>query len=115
MSEQTQKLREAFRIAVDHIDMGALEISHCKDAALILETLAMPTEPVVNQQLTGEQPVGALPKLPEPDLSFEDGKDQWGYTAYAHAYSADQMQAYGTECWKAGYKHGKRVQYLDSN
>lgn len=31
----SQQLREALRIAVDHIEMEALRISHCKDAALI--------------------------------------------------------------------------------
>lgn len=34
------ELLEALRIARDHIDMDALEISHCKDAALIRAAIA---------------------------------------------------------------------------
>ena len=108
MSEQTQKLREALQYAEACLtNKLSTRTKHEYALDLIHEALAMPTEP--------SQPVGELPKLPEPDLSFEDGEDQWGYPAYAHAYSADQMRDYGTKCWKAGYKHGKRVQYLDSN
>lgn len=40
---ENQKLREALQVARDHIDMDALEISHCKDAALIRQALALPT------------------------------------------------------------------------
>lgn len=35
-----EKLMDALRIACDHIDMGALEISHCKDAELIRAALS---------------------------------------------------------------------------
>ena len=44
-----EQLMEALRIAHGHIDMGALEISHCKDAELIRAALAQQpatTEPV---------------------------------------------------------------------
>lgn len=37
-----QVLRDALRLACDHIDMGALRISHCKDAAAIEQALAAP-------------------------------------------------------------------------
>lgn len=32
---EAKRLREALALAVDHIDMDALRISHCKDAAAI--------------------------------------------------------------------------------
>ena len=47
---ENQKLREALQVARDHIDMDALEISHCKDAALIRQALAMPTAVPVGEQ-----------------------------------------------------------------
>ncbi len=37
---ENEALREALRIARDHIEMDALEISHCKDAAMIRAALA---------------------------------------------------------------------------
>ena len=37
----------------------------------------------------------ALPPLPEPDVGWVDGTDQYGYATYDHAYSAEQMKAYG--------------------
>ena len=40
---ENQKLREALQVARDHIDMDALEISHCKDATLIRQALALST------------------------------------------------------------------------
>ena len=38
--EDAQGLREALALAHDHIDMSRLEISHCKDAALIRAALS---------------------------------------------------------------------------
>jgi hypothetical protein len=37
------ELLEALRVARDHINMGALEISHCKDAALIRAAIVKAT------------------------------------------------------------------------
>jgi hypothetical protein len=42
MTDQNQLLREALRVARDHIDMHSLEVSHCKDAALIRAALSHP-------------------------------------------------------------------------
>ena len=39
LEAENQRLREALRIAHDHIDMNALRVSHCKDAATITATL----------------------------------------------------------------------------
>jgi hypothetical protein len=41
---------------------------------------------------------GDLPKLPEPECAYEDGKNEWGYTDYSHAFTADQMREYGRAC-----------------
>lgn len=38
-----------------------------------------------------------LGPLPEADVMWEDGKDQWGYAEYSHAYSAEAMHAYAAE------------------
>lgn len=35
-----------------------------------------------------------LPPLPEPEVMWVDGKDQWGYDAHEHAFSADQVRTY---------------------
>jgi len=32
--------------------------------------------------------------LPEPDVSWQDGQDQYGYVTYDHAYSAEAMHAH---------------------
>ena len=49
-----------------------------------------------------------LPPLPEPDVSWVDGKDQYGYDEYSHAHSdaatlnyADQAVAAEREHWQA--------------
>lgn len=39
LEAENKRLREALRIAHDHIDMNALRISHCKDAATITAAL----------------------------------------------------------------------------
>ncbi len=39
LETENETLREALRIARDHIEMDALEISHCKDAAMIRAAL----------------------------------------------------------------------------
>lgn len=39
LEAENQRLREALRIAHDHIDMNALRVSHCKDAATITTAL----------------------------------------------------------------------------
>ena len=49
MAEQNRVLREALRLAWDHIDPSALRISHCKDAAQIEAALALPV--VVDKHL----------------------------------------------------------------
>lgn len=41
-----QEMRQALRIARDHLDMGALRTSHCKDAAAIESALGAPSAPV---------------------------------------------------------------------
>ncbi len=41
---ENEALREALRIARDHIEMDALEISHCKDAAMIRAALTLAGE-----------------------------------------------------------------------
>lgn len=38
-----------------------------------------------------------LGPLPEPDVSWVDGKDKWGYDDYSHAYSAEAMKAYAAQ------------------
>ena len=43
LEAENQRLREALRIAHDHIDMNALRVSHCKDAATI--TAALESKP----------------------------------------------------------------------
>lgn len=43
LEAEVQRLREALRIAHDHIDMNALRVSHCKDAATI--TAALESKP----------------------------------------------------------------------
>lgn len=53
---------------------------------------------VVGLATTEQEPTG-MPELPEPD---EMG-DRW---LSSHVYTEDQMQTYGEQCWKAGYKHG---------
>jgi protoporphyrinogen oxidase len=35
-----------------------------------------------------------LPPLPEPDIQWVDGRDQYGYDTYDHAYSAEALRAY---------------------
>ncbi len=45
MTDQNQLLREALRVARDHIDMHSLEVSHCKDAALIRAAISQPAQP----------------------------------------------------------------------
>lgn len=40
---QRDELLEALQIARDHIEMGALEVSHCRDAALIRAAIAKAT------------------------------------------------------------------------
>jgi hypothetical protein len=32
--------------------------------------------------------------LPEPDVSWQDGQDQYGYVTYDHAYSAEALHAH---------------------
>jgi hypothetical protein len=32
-------------------------------------------------------------EIPEPEVSYVDGVDQWGYDDYSEAFSAEQMQA----------------------
>lgn len=39
LEAEVKRLREALRIAHDHIDMNALRVSHCKDAATITAAL----------------------------------------------------------------------------
>lgn len=39
LQREIDRLRAALIVACDHIDMTALRISHCKDAALIEEAL----------------------------------------------------------------------------
>ena len=31
--------------------------------------------------------------MPEPDVSYVDGEDQYGYATYSHAHSDEAMQA----------------------
>jgi hypothetical protein len=38
-----------------------------------------------------------LGPLPEADVQWVDGKDQWGYDDYSHAYSAEAMTAYAAQ------------------
>ncbi len=42
-----------------------------------------------------------LPPLPETDVSWVDGRDQWGYDAYESAYSAEALQAYARTALEA--------------
>lgn len=46
----------------------------------------------------GSLPISAgereLPPLPEPEYLHEDGTDEYGYTTYGNAYTAEQMQDY---------------------
>lgn len=39
------------------------------------------------------------PTLPEPDVQWVDGKDQWGYDTYDKAYSHEAM----LDFYRAGY------------
>ena len=32
-------------------------------------------------------------QMPEPDVSYVDGEDQYGYATYSHAHSDEAMQA----------------------
>ena len=62
-------LLAALRTAVDHIDMGALELSHCKDWAQIKEALAAPApeakpeaqqpKPLTDEQIMARKPASA--------------------------------------------------------
>ena len=107
---ENQKLREVLQ-AISHIDDTT---NHSVDASAALDrigqiarqALALPTAEQVDDINVAESftsvtktaaPVGELPELSEPELLFEDGKDQWGYTDYAHAYSADQVRAHGID------------------
>jgi hypothetical protein len=38
-----------------------------------------------------------LGPLPEPDVMWVDGKDQWGYDDYSSAYSADALVAFAAQ------------------
>lgn len=38
-----------------------------------------------------------LGPLPEPDVQWVDGKDQWGYDDYSQAYSAEATTAYAAQ------------------
>ena len=38
-----------------------------------------------------------LGPLPEADVSWVDGKDQWGYDDYSHAFSAEAMTSYAAQ------------------
>lgn len=38
-----------------------------------------------------------LGPLPETDVRWVDGKDQWGYDEYSSAYSEEAMRAYAAE------------------
>ena len=38
-----------------------------------------------------------LGPLPEADVQWVDGKDEWGYDDYNHAYSAEAMTAYAAQ------------------
>jgi hypothetical protein len=40
MRAEVERLRDALTVAVDHIEMDALRISHCKDAAVLDAALA---------------------------------------------------------------------------
>lgn len=69
-------LLEALLAARDHIEMGALRISHCKDAALIDAALAKALPP--NPQITGTQcPVdetlGALSSMDRARCFYRHG------------------------------------------
>jgi hypothetical protein len=37
-----------------------------------------------------------MPELPSPDVAWVDGKDEYGYDTYDHAYSAEQMQEFAS-------------------
>ena len=98
MSEN-QKLREVLQLIAWSNDSKW-------QADCARQALAMPTAEQVDDINVAESftsvtktaaPVGELPELSEPELLFEDGKDQWGYTDYAHAYSADQVRAHGID------------------
>ncbi|WP_313080571.1 hypothetical protein [Pulveribacter sp.] len=69
------QLREALEVAHGHIDMEALRISHCKDAALIEAAL-----------VSAAQPAGEYPPLPGMPAHYGCGEPL--------AYTATQMRAY---------------------
>ena len=89
---ENQKLREALQVARDHIDMDALEISHCKDATLIRQALAPPTAEQVGEREAFEREMSKPP--------FEFCMDRWpddGSYAWPGNYAA-----YHTQCaWAA--------------
>lgn len=102
---ETQKLREALQVARDHIDMDALEISHCKDAALIRQALALPTTdenlyldgvnvehnnaPAVPQGWTKAIDSVPLESDGEVFVRFTDGSIGTGWATYWHGASND--------------------------
>ena len=42
-----------------------------------------------------------LPPLPEPDVFYPDGRDQWGYEVTGCAISEEAVRAYGDACARA--------------
>lgn len=81
-------------------------------------------EPAETRMDTSSQPLLAvaddgLPPLPEPDVMYEDGRDQWGYTAYGHAHSDDQLRqaqrqavAFVRAAWEAEAKLGETYKQI---
>jgi hypothetical protein len=86
MTDQNQLLREALRVARDHIDMHSLEVSHCKDAALIRAALSHPAQPASAQPQGAGEAVAAQAK-------FKCG-EVWGWCSIEHHH---EVQAKPTE------------------
>jgi hypothetical protein len=51
-----------------------------------------------------------LPALPEPDVSWVDGKDQYGYDTYDHAFSASLMRDYALLALRSAAPSAQPVQ-----
>lgn len=55
-----------------------------------------------------------LPPLPEPDIFYEDGKNEWGYTDLGSAYSANAVRQAQREAIAAERRKQAALQSIDA-
>ena len=62
----------------------------------------MNTEQATNAKPEAVCSTAMLGPLPDEDVMWEDGKDEWGYHNYSKAYSSEAMEAERQRCYALG-------------